>query len=248
MPHGHCAIHDDRERPAVSVVVPAYREAEHIARTLQDIVETLHAAHVTSEIVVVVDLIPGDETASQIRKVSQSYSEIRVIEREGRRGVGDAIRTGIKRATGNIVIPVMGDQSESPSDVVRLAKTAQDCDIVFTDRFRRGRPPGYPVMKYIANRCCNFAARLLLRIPYRDTTNAFKAYRRMLLNRVDLSSKGFEIFLEMPLKAMMVPGVRVEEIEVSHTVKRKKAPKLSIAKDGYRYAELLLKLCRRKRA
>jgi len=102
-------------------------------------------------------------------------------------------------------------------------------------------------MDNVANRCWNFPARLLLSIPYRDTTNPFKAYRRTTLNRVDRSSNGFEIFLEMPLKAMMIPSMTIEEIEASHKVKRKKAPKLSIAKDGYRYAQLLLTLCRRKR-
>ncbi len=141
----------------------------------------------------------------------------------------------------------MGDQSESPSDIVRLARQAENCDIVFTRRFRHGRPPSYPVLKYIANRCTNIAVMLLFKIPYSDTTNAFKAYRKELLNQLELSSKGFEIFLEVPMKAMMLAPRKTTEIEVSHTVRRKEAPKLSVLRDGYRYARLLFSLLKEGR-
>ncbi len=67
---------------------------------------------------------------------------------------------------------------------------------------------------------------------FSDTTNSFKAYRRVLLDRIHLTSKGFEIFLEMHIKAMMLAS-RVDEIDVSRPVRKKKQPKLSVTKDGY---------------
>lgn len=231
-----------KERPAVSVVVAAYREEEYVETTLQGIAESLRNAGIVWEIVVVLDVVAGDETASHVRRISERYDGVRVLERQGRRGVGDAMISGIKVARGRIIIPAMADQSEDPYDIVRLVTRAEDCDIVFTNRFRHGRPPGYPLLKYIANRCCNLAAMLLFRIPYSDITNAFKAYKQELLNRIDLSSKGFEIFIEMPVKAMMVARVRSGEIEVAHTVRKKQIPKLSITADGYRYARVLISL------
>ena len=165
-----------------------------------------------------------------------------VLERLGKRGVGDAIRAGIRLATGSFIIPVMGDQSENPFDIVRLTRTAEHCDVVFTNRFRHGKPEDYPLLKYLANRWCNFAAMLLFHIPYSDITNAFKAYRKGLLDRVDLSSKGFEVFLEIPMKVMTLTPVRTSEIEIRHTVRSKRYAKLSVSRDGYRYARLLLSL------
>ena len=238
--------HVENERSIVSVVVPAYREGEYIKATLEGIAEAFRAAHLLSEIVVVLDSVQGDETASHVRDVSERYREIRVIERRGKRGVGDAVTTGIQQARGWIVVIAMGDQSEHPSDVVRLARTAAYCDVVFTKRFKHGRPPGYPVLKYVANRCCNYAAMALFRMPYSDTTNAFKAYKKDVLDRLIFSSKGFEIFLEMPIKAMMISR-RTEEIEVDHVVKTKKAPKLSISRDAQRYICVLLSLIRSSR-
>jgi len=228
-------------KPTFSILVPAYREEEHIEETLRGIVVAFREGNLSFEIVVVVDAVSGDHTALHVRRACEEFSEIRVFERKGRRGVGDAIKAGTAQAYGEIVIPVMGDCSELPFDIVRLARTAKKFDVVFANRFKSGRPAGYPPTKYIANRLCNFAIRVLLGIPYCDTTNAFKAYRREILTRIDLSSKGFEIFLEMPVKAMMHAS-STTEIQVVHIVRKKKAPKLSLVRDGQRYIRLLLSL------
>jgi dolichol-phosphate mannosyltransferase len=225
----------------VTVVIPAYKESEHIKRTLADIAESFLSRRVRGEILVVLDNVPGDETGARIFEVASKFPEIRVIERQGRRGVGDAIRTGIEQASGRIVIPVMGDQSENPVDILRMVEKAQSYDVVFSNRFGEGKPVGYPLMKYAANRLCNMFVKLLFRLPYGDTTNAFKAYSKDLLRSINLSSNGFEIFLELPLKAMALRP-RSIEIPVHHVVRRKKLAKLSVAKDGFRYARVIFSL------
>jgi dolichol-phosphate mannosyltransferase len=232
-------------RPAVSILIPAYREEEYIQATLHDVLEAFHAAGLTLEIIVVLDSVPGDRTGLYVRQAAERYKEVRVVERQGKRGVGDAIKIGIEKANGRIVIPVMGDQSETPDDIVNLTKKALDYDLVFTDRFKHGRPQGYPILKYLGNRCCNFAARALLGIPYSDTTNAFKAYKKDLLAHIELSSNGFEIFLEMPVKAMRLAR-KIDVVDVNHLV-RKKSSKLSLTKEGYRYAKTLFLLLKSKR-
>jgi len=239
---------NEAEPVIVTVVVPAYNEEEHIGATLQGIVGALRTAKLASEIVVVLDLVPGDETASHVRRVSETYSEIRVIERRGRRGVGDAVRRGIKEARGKIVVIAMGDQSEDPADIVRLVTRAENFDVVFTNRFKRGRPLGYPRLKYVANRCCNLAVKLMFHVPYSDTTNAFKAYRKEVLDCMNLSSAGFEIFLEIPLKTILLGDVRTDEIDVHHVIRKKKSAKLSLITDGYKYVRLLLSLLKSVRA
>lgn len=233
---------ENKETRDVSVIIPAYKEEEHIEATLRGIANAFRTAGLSYEIVVVIDLVPGDETATRVKKASEVYDKIRIIQRYGRRGVGDAIRTGIKDAKGRTVIPVMGDQSEYPMDIVRLAREARHYDVVFTNRFKHGRPPGYPTLKYVANRATNILAMLVFGIPYSDITNAFKAYKKQVLDRIDLSSNGFEIFLEIPLKAMMLFSLKTSEVYVRHTVKQKRMPKLSVFRDGYKYACLLLRL------
>jgi dolichol-phosphate mannosyltransferase len=226
------------------VVVPAYKEEEYVEQTLRGIKRACDDSNISAEIIVVVDVVPRDNTLDYVRRVSEGNPEIRVHERIGRRGVGDAVRTGIRIARGEILVVVMGDQSEDPNEIVRLVKSCKDYDVVFTNRFRHGTPPGYPFVKYLANRTCNYAVKWLTEIPYSDTTNAFKAYKLETLKRVQLTSDGFEIFLEIPLKIMQRDGIRSREIEASHAVRKKKTPKLSVTKDGCRYLRVLLTLLR----
>ena len=69
----------------------------------------------------VVDVVPGDRTLDCVRRVSESDPEMRVQERMGRRGVGNTVRTGIRIARGEVVVVAMGDRSENPNDIIRLA-------------------------------------------------------------------------------------------------------------------------------
>jgi hypothetical protein len=93
---------------------------------------------------------------------------------------------------------------------------------------------------------CNAAAKLLFHIPYSDITNAFKAYRTEIISNAAISANGFEVFLELPIKAIK-SARRTTEIEVEHFVRKKKLAKLSVIRDGYRYVLLLCSLLRTER-
>jgi glycosyltransferase involved in cell wall biosynthesis len=167
-----------------------------------------------------------------------------LIERLGKRGVGDAIRTGIKKAKGNILVIVMGDHSESSNDLMKLVRAiAQGYDMAIGDRFMHGKPCNYPFLKYIANRCCNFSIKMMFSIPSSDTTNAFKAYNALVLKKFDVSSKGFEVFAEIPLKVFLrEQNVKIASIPVQHFVRRKSTSKLSLLREGPRYIKVVSSL------
>ena len=227
----------------VSIIIPAYREEEYIEDTLVDVVERLRGTRFQFEVIVILDSVPGDRTGLIVHRQCERFSEIRLIERLGRRGVGDAIRTGISLAQGDILAPMMGDLSESSSDLVKLLDAvAEGCDVAIGVRFQHGRPPGYSVLKYLANRFCNYLIRLLFRIPSSDTTNAFKAYRTELLKESTFLSKGFEIFVEIPVKLLRNRNLKIVNIPVQHTVRKKRQAKLSLIKDGPRYAKMIVSL------
>jgi glycosyltransferase involved in cell wall biosynthesis len=226
----------------ISIVVPAYREGEHIEGALSGIVAELRGAGLTFEVIVVLDSVPGDATGPIVRRLCERLSEIRLIERCGRRGVGDAIRTAITAANGEVFVPVMGDRSESTPDLVKLINAVMNgYDMAVGERFGYGKPPGYPMMKYIANRLCNRLIEFLFQLPYSDVTNAFKAYRLELLKKLDLSSRSFEIFAEIPIKlSLRWPRAKIAKIPVQHFVRKKREAKLSLLKDGPRYIKVVL--------
>jgi len=228
----------------VSIVIPAYKEEEHIANTITDIVMKLRQNRFNFEVLVILDSVPNDKTGYIIHELCGKFSELRIIERMGKRGVGDAIKTGIRAAKGSIFVPVMGDHSESSEDLVKLVRAVtHGYDMVIGDRFKHGKPINYPILKYIANRFCNFLIRLMFSIPSSDMTNAFKAYDALVLKELDISSQGFEVFVEMPLKVFLsAPNVNIASVSVQHFVRKKSQPKLSLLKEGPRYIRVILSL------
>jgi dolichol-phosphate mannosyltransferase len=101
----------------------------------------------------------------------------------------------------------MADSSDSPDDLVAYHRVLEDgYDCAFGTRFGDGggRVHDYPWPKLIANRAVNWAIRALFRHGYSDTTNAFKAYRREVIDNVmPLLSNHFNLTVELPLKAIV---------------------------------------------
>lgn len=227
----------------ISIIVPAYAEGEALASTLRRTIDVLNAARINFEIILIVDTAPGNNTGEVARRIASESPQVRVFIRKGRRGVGTAVQAGISLASGDIVMLLMGDGAESPSDVVTLARRAQEgYDIVVGNRFMNdGRIAGYPALKYCANRLCNALVRLLFKIPTSDVTNAFKAYSHKAATGLDLRSKGYSIFLELPVKAYLGSGRRLTEIPVGHAPTRKKDG-LRIGRDGVSYCVTLLSI------
>ena len=134
-----------------------------------------------------------------------SFSRLRVVKNEGEHGFGMAVRCGIEQAKGDAVIIFMADMSDSPSDVVAYARKLEEgYECVFGSRFiPGGRVIDYPLHKLILNRLANGFIKVLFGLRLNDTTNAFKAYRREVIQGISpLFSKHFNLTVEMPLKAI----------------------------------------------
>jgi len=221
--------------------VPAYREEMNLATNLQKLMETLGIAQLSYEVVLIVDAAPGDRTREVAMRIASNHPEVRLILREGRQGVGTAIRAGISIASGQIVMPVMGDASESTDDIIAVAlKALEGYDIVVGNRFmKKGMIVGYSPLKSCANRLCNLFTRLLFGVPTSDITNAFKAYRLRVVKDLNLTSTGYSIFVELPVKAYLNSTRNLTEIPVGHIATDKKHG-LRVFRDGIGYLLCLL--------
>jgi dolichol-phosphate mannosyltransferase len=137
---------------------------------------------------------------------------------------------------------MMADLSDSPKDLVmyyRLLEQGYDC--AFGTRFANGgRTFDYPKIKLILNRIVNFGIRILFQHGYNDTTNAFKAYRREVVDQVQpLLSNHFNLTVEMPLKAI-VRGYNFGVVPVTWTNRAYGESKLKLKEMGSRYAFIVL--------
>jgi len=225
----------------LSVVIPARDEEGSIEQTAGEIAAALTAERISFEIVVVDDG-STDNTANRVRQLTERCPGIRLLSNIGRHGFGMAVRVGLAQASGDAIVVMMADGSDSPADLVRYyRKLEEGYDCVFGSRFIPGsKILDYPVHKLAINRLANWFIRALFRLRYNDITNAFKCYRRQAIEGMQpLLSPHFNLTVEMPLKAI-VRGYSYAVVPISWTNRRSGISKLKIKEMGSRYLFIVL--------
>ena len=225
----------------LSVVIPAHDEVGSIGATVEALAAELKKEEISYEIVVVDDA-SSDGTAAVVRAIAAQDPAVRCIRSPRPPGFGHAVRAGLDEYTGDAVAIVMADLSDSPKDLVsyyRVLERGFDC--AFGSRFvRGGRVSEYPKFKLALNRLVNLGIRVLFRHGYDDTTNAFKAYRREVVEHIQpLLSNHFNLTVEMPLKAI-VRGHSYEVVPISWTNRAHGVSKLRLQEMGSRYLFIVL--------
>ena len=227
----------------LSVVIPARDEAEAIGPTLRGLTEALRAEGAPFEIIVVDD---GslDSTYKTAAELSARDDAIRVVANPEPHGFGLAVRRGLREAKGDAIAVVMADGSDSPADLLRCyKKLLEGYDCAFGSRFIKGsNVHHYPAHKLIINRLANWFIMVLFGSGYNDTTNAFKCYRREVIEGVQpLISSHFNLTVELPLKAM-IRGFSYTILPITWTNRATGVSKLKIKEMGSRYLFIVLYL------
>ena len=227
----------------LSVIIPAHNEEGSIAATVVPLVAILESENIAHEIVVVNDY-STDGTENVLRDLGKTLPTMRYVTNHVPNGFGLAIRKGLEYFSGDAVAIVMGDGSDSPGDVVRcFRKLEEGYECVFGSRFIKGsRVVDYPIHKLLLNRLANTFVQTLFGLRYNDVTNAFKCYRREVIEGTEpLISKHFNLTVELPLKAI-VRGYSYAVIPVSWTNRKTGISKLKIREMGSRYLFIVLYL------
>jgi dolichol-phosphate mannosyltransferase len=220
----------------LSVVIPARDEEGSVGTTVEHLHATLQARSIPHEIVVVNDG-SRDGTWALLEGLQQRIPELQPLNNEGPNGFGRAIVCGLNHMRGDAVAIMMADESDSPDDLVRYwDKLNEGYECVFGSRFvKGGSVTEYPRLKLMVNRFVNFGIRHLFRIPLNDTTNAFKAYRREVIEGCrPLISPHFNLTVEIPLKAI-VRGYSWTVVPISWKNRRTGEAKLKLKEMGSRY-------------
>jgi dolichol-phosphate mannosyltransferase len=225
----------------ISVVIPARNEEGSIEPTLAGLRATLDREGIPFEIVVVDDG-SSDATPEILAGIAAEDERVVPLRSPHEGGFGLAVRVGLEQFGGDAVAVMMADGSDDPEDLVayhRVLERGYDC--AFGSRFVRGaKVRDYPRLKLILNRIVNQGIRLLFGHGYNDTTNAFKAYRREVIEHVQpLLSHHFNLTVELPLKAV-IRGHSYAIVPVSWTNRSAGRSKFALQEMGSRYLFITL--------
>jgi glycosyltransferase involved in cell wall biosynthesis len=211
-----------RKWPEVSLVIPVLNEEQNLRLMLAQI------APIFSEIIVV----DGGSTDGSVRAVREILPHAKVIS-GGEKGKGDAIRAGLARATGDVLIQVDADGSMNPDEIPQfVAAIESGYDLAKGSRnLPGGGSSDLTLTRRIGNRFFARLVNLLFRTKYTDLCYGFIAYSRRAADIIDIKSDGFNIEAEIAMQAKVL-GLRVKEIP---SFERKRAygiSKLHFMRDG----------------
>ncbi|MDP9039441.1 MAG: glycosyltransferase [Acidobacteriota bacterium] len=203
--------------PELSVVMPAYREADSLRTLLPVLVPAVRALAPEFEIIVADSLEPLDDTAA----VCAAHG-VKHFHRTGGNTYGDAVRTGIRASQGRRVLLMDADGSHNPNDIAQLWNPRERWDIVIGSRYVKGGQTENPAVLIWMSRALNYMYKFAFSLPVNDVSNSFRLYQGDQLRGLTLRSPDFDIVEEILIRLVYGPS-KATVTEVPVTFEQRKA-------------------------
>ncbi|HEY5335721.1 MAG TPA: polyprenol monophosphomannose synthase [Mycobacteriales bacterium] len=220
------------ERPIgrVLVCIPTYDECLTLPRTLG----RLRAAVPEADVLVLDDASP-DGTGQIAEALAATDPAVQVLHRAGKAGLGAAYVAGFTWALDagyDVIVEMDADGSHQPEELPRLLAALRDADLVLGSRWvPGGEVRNWPRSRLLLSRAGNFYTRTMLALPLGDATGGYRAYRREVLEKIDLStvaSQGYCFQVDLARTALRL-GFRVREVPITFVERETGYSKMSRA-------------------
>lgn len=229
-------------RPDLSIIVPCFNEEENIPILMGRLVKTAVDADIHAQIIFVDDH-SADGTFAAGCEAAWKYDNVRVLTKPYPRGMGNAIRFGLSYAAADVVLITMGDGSDDLSAFPEmfLRVKSGEADLAIGSRYRhRANQKNIPPLYRYLSALFRLLSRMLLGIPLRDFTNAYRCFNWEALRRIGLEGTGFEISPEITFKAWFYRK-KIVEVDAVHLKRAKGQSKFSFLKAGPGYGKMMAK-------
>jgi len=208
---------NSNKTPYLSIIVPAFNEAERLPETLKRIVAFAEAREKAATEIIVVDNASTDETKEIVMKFCSRYQFVKYMY-EATRGKGAAVRTGMLAAQGEYLLICDADLAVPIDEVLNfLPPRLQDYDVAIGSREAEGsRRYDEPFHRHIMGRVFNLIVRVLLISGLRDTQCGFKCFRRDVAHDLFAAGRinGWSFDAEV-LCIAQLKGYRIIEVPVN---------------------------------
>jgi dolichol-phosphate mannosyltransferase len=212
------------------VIIPTYKEKENI----ESIISAISSLSVRFDILIIDDNSP-DGTANLVKKMQPSYSNLYLIERQGKLGLGTAYISGFKWALErdySFIYEMDADFSHDPHDLIRLYKACNEdgADVAIGSRYISGvNVVNWPLSRVLMSYIASIYVRTITGMKIMDTTAGFKCYRREVLENIQpykIRSVGYGFQIEMKFTAWKL-GYKIVEIPIIFTDRKMGASKMT---------------------
>jgi len=213
----------------LSIIIPARNEQENIKDTVEIIMSYIDKEN--TEVIIVNDH-STDKTEEIARKMSEKFENVRVINNEKTQGFANAILSGIEKAKGKYVLPIMADMCDDPKIIKEMLKEAEEknFDIVCGSRYiKGGRKIGGPKVQGFFSTFVGKSLYYLIGIPTHDVSNAYKLYKKKIFDDIKIEEKGFAVSMEITLKGYFA-GYKISEIPTVWYGRKKGKSKFKLSK------------------
>lgn len=203
----------------LSVVLPAYNEAENLKIILPKINKEILKLNIEYEIIVIDTIEKMDNTDEVCRLNNAIY-----ITREGGNYYGDAIRTGINKANGKYILIMDADGSHDPCYIIDVYNKIvnEKLDVVVGSRYCKGGKTDNNIILKLMSWSLNFTYKIIFSLKINDCSNSFRMYNSSKLKSLELECTNFDIVEETLIKLQFIyPSIRFGEVPV-HFKKRDK--------------------------
>ncbi len=229
----------------LSIVIPAYNEGKTIHLILDKVKEVQLLGEIQKEIIIVNDCSKDDTEEAVKRYHADNPSlNIQYFKHEVNKGKGAALHTGIKLASGDIVMIQDADLEYDPQEYNILIKPIADgfADVVYGSRFMGGKPHRILFFWHtIGNKFLTFLSNSMTNLNLTDMETCYKVFKRDIVQSLDLKENRFGFEPEVTAKISRIPKIRIYEVGISYYGRTYEEGKKIGWKDGFRAIYCILK-------
>ena len=212
----------------ILVIIPTYNEIENIARITGRVRASVPEAHI-----LVADDNSPDGTGQAADELAAGDPNLQVLHRKGKEGLGAAYLAGFRWGIDNgydVLVEMDADGSHQPEQLPRLLTALREADLVLGSRWvTGGSVVNWPKSREFLSRGGSTYSRLMLRVPIRDVTGGYRAFRKQTLlglGMSEVSSQGYCFQVDLAWRAVRA-GFRVKEVPITFIEREFGASKMS---------------------